>query len=127
MIHLYGNNPENRYLSLFVPSSAIFIGKIPLVTCVLPPVHTSTKYALETLYSLAIPVHSGREVSNTETTDLERLRALIQSEKLNIHQQKSGSKLGFFIQGGLVGLCHILLGLSGLSILIVKIGHYFSA
>lgn len=127
--YLFGNASEARYLSLFVPSNAAFVNEIPLETLYSPlpllPIASNLQ-----LYSKPSPVRCPSKTKPSPPSYLWKLpkdqllhsiTTLVEAELLNPPAQKSGAQVGFFGQGALTGLSHLLavIGAGGFTLWLV--------
>ncbi|KAF1808146.1 hypothetical protein P152DRAFT_517752 [Eremomyces bilateralis CBS 781.70] len=117
-LFLYGNPSESRYLSSFITAAATYINCIPLQSIFLPANHFPVTAVPGSLYSTARPVATGTPAAAVIPSHIlafppvvqkNNLLAILTAEKLNPPRQRKGQNLGFFEQGAIVGLSHVLL------------------
>ncbi|CAK7215931.1 hypothetical protein SBRCBS47491_002657 [Sporothrix bragantina] len=111
-VHIYSIASEARYLSRFMDTASTFVNQIPVLACIAPPQHSFLDVVLETLYSRPSPLQVRHQPSGdlgSAAVSASQLRALVAYEQLAIPTRPAGKRMGFFPQGGLVGLSHLLL------------------
>jgi hypothetical protein len=106
--YIFANGSESRYLCLFMKSRFTFLNHFPLNSLFVDPLLDST----QGMYSKPSPVIVNNS-SRTPSHDLQRLWTSIKAQSLKLPQQNEGSRMGFFPQGTLIGLGHLLVLTTG--------------
>jgi hypothetical protein len=125
VVYFFSNSSEARYLSLFTASTSKYLNHIPLETC-LSPYPPSATLTLSPLLAQTHLIHpastslnhpSSKQLQQAISSGKGKLAGLRDLISLDLAPpiQKSGFQVGFFPQGGFVGLGHLLL-LVGLSV-----------